>query len=169
MIKTIKSEYHSFICRSRMIILLAFAILVWQVVGSSLCNHAKMMEAGLQLFEPYIATANSYLVLLIVPIFALILMSDFPNLEDGYMFTIYRMGKTKWLIGKVIFALLCSFTIISSCLLLFLQSDSLSVPVQELFFVLLSFFVLQKIPYVITPAVLLLPSCVLLFLLFHKH
>lgn len=56
-------------------------------------------------FEPYIATANSYLVLLIVPIFALILMSDFPNLEDGYMFTIYRMGKTKWLIGKVIFAL----------------------------------------------------------------
>ena len=63
MIKTIKSEYHSFICRSRMIILLAFAILVWQVVGSSLCSHAKMMEAGLQLFEPYIATANSYLVL----------------------------------------------------------------------------------------------------------
>ena len=96
-----------------MIILLAFAILVWQVVGSSLCNHAKMMEAGLQLFEPYIATANSYLVLLIVPIFALILMSDFPNLEDGYMFTIYRMGKTKWLIGKVIFALLCSFTIMA--------------------------------------------------------
>lgn len=113
MIKTIKSEYHRFICRSRMIILLAFAILVWQVVGSSLCNHAKMMEAGLQLFEPYIATANSYLVLLIVPIFALILMSDFPNLEDGYMFTIYRMGKTKWLIGKVIFALLCSFTIMA--------------------------------------------------------
>ena len=34
-----------------MIILLAFAILVWQVVGSSLCNHAKMMEAALDMIK----------------------------------------------------------------------------------------------------------------------
>lgn len=97
-----QDDYSSCICNSCM-----------AGCGIKFVQPCKMMEAGLQLFEPYIATANSYLVLLIVPIFALILMSDFPNLEDGYMFTIYRMGKTKWLIGKVIFALLCSFTIMA--------------------------------------------------------
>ena len=74
--QTVISEYRSWLFRTRQVTMLVLAVLVWEVVGSSLCSHAELMNVGLQFFEPYIATANSYLVILIVPIFSLIMMSD---------------------------------------------------------------------------------------------
>lgn len=110
--QTVISEYRSWIFRTRQVTMLVLAVLVWEVVGSSLCSHAELMNVGLQFFEPYIATANSYLVILIVPIFSLIMMSDYPNLDEGYIFTICRMGKTRWLLGKVLFAFICSVSVV---------------------------------------------------------
>lgn len=52
--------------------------------------------------EPFIATLNSGMVLLILPLGFLTLISDFPKIDGSTIFYIFRIGKKSWFCGQII-------------------------------------------------------------------
>lgn len=111
MIRTALAEYKSWLFNSRHLLIIALFLYIRECVGTVLCDYSADMNEKFQFFEPYIAINNSYVLLLIAPLFFLILMSDFPNVGEGYIFVLHRMGKKNWIIEQVIYAFLCSLTV----------------------------------------------------------
>ena len=75
------------------------------------CEHAVAMEQAVHWLEPYLALNNSVVAILIMPVFFLVLMSDFPVMEGSYLWAIYRTGKIKWLVTQMLFAFFAIITV----------------------------------------------------------
>lgn len=109
--KMAMAEYKRWLFNSRAVMLIVLIIFAREAVGQFLCQHAADMNMKLQIFEPYIALCNSYVALLVTPIFCLVMMADFPVMEGSYMWSIYRLGKKQWIFSQVILSIMCSITI----------------------------------------------------------
>lgn len=109
------AEYKQWLFNPRVVLLIVLIIFSRETVGQFLCQHAIDMNMNLQFLEPYIALCNSYVVILVTPIFYMVMMADFPVMEGSYMWSIYRMGKKQWIFSQLIIAVLCGFTI-EACL-----------------------------------------------------
>lgn len=81
-------------------------------MGKILCEHAVAMGEPLNWVEPYIALNNSVIAVLIMPVFYLVLMSDFPVMEGSYLWSIYRMGKVRWVVTQMLFSFFSIVTIL---------------------------------------------------------
>ena len=100
------AQYVKWLCAPRMLIFLILVVYAKEIVGNELCAHAAKVGEKLHFFEPYIALSNSYIVVLITPVVFLLLMSNFPIMEGSYMWSVYRMGKNKWIFSQFILALI---------------------------------------------------------------
>lgn len=105
-----KNEYVKWICNPKMIILLVMLIFAYDYVIKELTTAAGKMGEKLQAFEGFIGISNSQLLLMIIPIVFVGLMGDFPRVDGNSMFYISRVGKTNWLMGQMLFALMASGT-----------------------------------------------------------
>lgn len=111
-IRVAYAEYKRWLGNPRIVVLLLLIFFAREVVGKNLCEHAADMGQPLQLFEPFVALCNSYVVMLIAPVFFLVMMADFPVMEGSYMWSVYRMGKIKWIMCQLMTCIMCSLTII---------------------------------------------------------
>ncbi len=105
-----KNEYIKWIRNPKMIILLVMLIFAYDYVIMELIEASDKMGEGLQIFEGFIGISNSQLLLMIIPIVFVGLMGDFPRVDGNAMFYIYRVGKTKWLLGQMLFSAMASAT-----------------------------------------------------------
>ncbi len=105
------AEYKRWLANPRIVLLLMLIVYARESVGKVMCQHSVDMGMNLQLFEPYIALCNSYIVVLITPIIFLVMMADFPVMEGSYMWCVYRMGKREWVFSQLILSFLCGITI----------------------------------------------------------
>ena len=105
------AEYKRWLFNPRIVLLIALIIFARESVGQFLCEHAKDMDINMQIFEPYIALCNSYVVILVTPIFYLVMMADFPIMKGSYMWAISRMGKKEWIFSQFILSVMCGVTI----------------------------------------------------------
>ena len=106
------AEYQRWLCNPRILMLFILVIYARETIGTALCEHAIAMEKNLHWLEPYLALNNSMVAALIMPVFFLVLMSDFPVMEGSYLWSIYRAGKIKWIAIQMLFALFASVTVI---------------------------------------------------------
>ena len=109
-------EYRRWIRNPRSLMLIMLLIVSREVVGKVLCEHAEAMGSDLQIFEPFIALCNSYMVIIIAPVFFLVMMADFPVMEGSYMWSVYRMGKVRWICSQMLMSLMSSMTIVAGLL-----------------------------------------------------
>lgn len=109
-LRVAKTEYVKWICNPKMIILLVMLIFAYDYVIMELITAADKMGEKLQVFEGFIGISNSQLLLMIIPIVFVGLMGDFPRVDGNAMFYIHRVGKTNWLIGQALFAVMASGT-----------------------------------------------------------
>ena len=100
-----------------MLMVLVLMVYAREAVGKALCQHAIDMGENLQIWEPFLALSNSYVAMLVVPIFFLVLMADFPIMDGSYLWSVYRMGKVKWILGQIVFLVYSSVTIIVAMIL----------------------------------------------------
>ena len=105
------AEYKRWLCNPRILLLFILIIYAREAVGKLLCEHAVAMGEPLHWMEPYIALNNSVVAILIMPVFFLVLMSDFPVMEGSYLWSIYRTGKVKWIVTQMLFALMSILTV----------------------------------------------------------
>ena len=109
-LRVAKTEYVKWIGNPKMVILLVMLIFAYDYVILELTMAADKMREPLQIFEGFIGISNSQLLLMIIPIVFVGLMGDFPRVDGNAMLYIYRVGKSNWLFGQVLFAVMAAGT-----------------------------------------------------------
>ena len=111
-LSTARTEYVKWITNPRMIILGVMLIFINDFAVSPLLKNAEDMNSPLNILEPFIAVANSQLLILIIPAVYLTLISDFPRTDGNTLFFLLRTGKLNWLLGQVLFVIMTIFTFV---------------------------------------------------------
>ncbi len=106
-----------------MIILGMFVIFVNIQIITPLKNCAGLMDGKLSFLEAFAAMGNSGIVVLILPLFYLSMMADFPRKDGIQLFYQIRCDKIVWILGQIVFAFisavsLAAFALVSSMVLL---------------------------------------------------
>ena len=109
---TARTEYVKWITNPRMIILGVVLIFIYTFAIEPLVENAKLMDAPLNIFEPFIAIANSNLLIIILPAVFLTLISDFPRTDGNTLFFLQRTGKLNWLYGQILFIIMAIFSFV---------------------------------------------------------
>lgn len=107
---------------TKMIILTVVLIFINVQVVSPLRRLSVLMESEVSLLEPFAAIGNSGIIVLIMPLFFLTMMADFPREGDSQYFYQVRCSKKTWIAGQILYAAessvaLTGFVFVSSCLL----------------------------------------------------
>lgn len=95
-------EFVKWIVDARMIIVLCLCVFIYFFVAEPLKQNAELMGEPLNALEPFIATLNSGMILLIIPLGFLTLISDYPQIDGSTIFYIFRIGKKSWLCGQIL-------------------------------------------------------------------
>lgn len=95
-------EFVKWIADARMMIVLCLCVFIYTFVTEPIKANAELMGEPMNALEPFIATLNSGMVLLIIPLGFLTLISDFPKIDGGTVFYIFRIGKKSWLCGQIL-------------------------------------------------------------------
>lgn len=90
------------IINPRIIIMLAVCVFVYVFATEPLIANAGLMGEGINAIEPFTAALNSGTLLLIIPLGFLALISDFPTIDSAFMFSIFRIGRLKWMASELL-------------------------------------------------------------------
>ncbi len=105
------NEYKSLLQSSRLIILGLFAIFIHVLIASPLKGCAVLMQEKLSFGEGFAAAGNSGAILLLLPLFYLAMMADFPREGGVHLFYQIRCSKTTWIFGQMLYALLSAVSL----------------------------------------------------------
>lgn len=111
---TARTEYVKWITNPRMIIFGVMIIFVFDYIVTPLKGLAQEVGKPLGVIEPFIAIANSDMIIAIVPAVFLTLISDFPRTDGNTLFFLQRTGRTNWLFGQVLFSIMAIFTYVGA-------------------------------------------------------
>lgn len=109
------TEFNKWVCDARMVIVAVLIIFINNFAVEPLVNNSKLMGEPLNILEPFIAVANSEILILIIPIVFLTLIADYPKVDTNTVFYIMRIGRINWFVGqilKLIFMILSFLTVI---------------------------------------------------------
>lgn len=95
-------EFVKWIADARMIIVLCLCVFIYSFAVDPIKANAALMGEPINLLEPFIATLNSGMILLVMPLGFLTLISDFPKIDGSTIFYIFRIGKKSWLCGQIL-------------------------------------------------------------------
>lgn len=95
-------EFVKWIVDARMIIVLCLCVFIYSFAVEPIKENAELMGEPMNALEPFIATLNSGMILLIIPLGFLTLISDFPKIDGSTIFYIFRIGKKSWLCGQIL-------------------------------------------------------------------
>ena len=93
---------------TKMIILALFAIFINIQIITPLRALSITMQHKLSIFEPFAAIGNSGVVVLILPLFFITMMADFPREGESRYFYQIRCSKRTWVMGQIVYGVECS-------------------------------------------------------------
>lgn len=103
-------EYAKWIYNPRLILFMVLFVFIYDYVIEEMLAAADKMDGYLMLLEPFIAVANSELLVMVIPAVFIVLMSDFPKTDGNTMFYIQRVGKNNWIFGQLFFGMMAAAT-----------------------------------------------------------
>lgn len=103
-------DYLRWLWNPRMIIFLAMMYFVTDYAISPLIEHSQAMGQPLQAYETFLAITNSLQLSVVMPCVFLILMGDFPRIDENARLYLFRTGRITWLGGQLITAVLAALT-----------------------------------------------------------
>ena len=103
-----KGEYARWLSTPRIILLAVAFLPLRDGTVLPLLEASRRMGSPLNILEPCIATMNSWMGLLLFGLVYLVLMSPFPKADGNMLFYVARMGKRNWVLGEMLFQLLCA-------------------------------------------------------------
>lgn len=110
-------EWKNLFCSTKIFILGILLIFINEQIISPLRQCSLMMEQRVSYFEPYVALCNSGAVMLVIPLFYLSMMADFPKEGGVSLFFHIRCSSLSWVLGEILFIILSVFTLISYLML----------------------------------------------------
>lgn len=73
---------------------------------------SHQLNTPINVFEPYVAIVNDRYALPLIVLGFMVLVSDFPRLNDFALFSIFRSGRMSWLLGQIVFIFMAGLTYI---------------------------------------------------------
>lgn len=120
-----KTECVRWVRNSRIILFFMMLLFIQNLIVQPLLQCSTVMQEKLSCFESFLALGNSGTVVLIVPLFFLVMMSDYPERSSFDLFYQIRCSKRTWFWGQVLFGAAAA---LGTVLLLLLGSVLLSLP-----------------------------------------
>lgn len=120
-------EYIHWLCNPKWLTVLVLLVLIREIVIVPMLDAAANMGQIVNLLEPAIAVGNSGLILLMLPLFYILLISDCPTISSNLYLLLPRTGRMNWVAGEMLFQLASVITylaavIVCSCAQVFFQS-----------------------------------------------
>lgn len=112
-----RAEYSRWITNPRIVIVGAFFLFVRSYLIPPLVQMADEMNGTISVFEPFAAMGNSQLLVLLIPLLFLVLISDYPHLDNSSRYEVHRCGKRSWICGQMLFLGMSILTYLASLLL----------------------------------------------------
>lgn len=109
-VQVFRLEYIQWITNPKLLTFVVLLVFIRELVMLPIMRAADMMEQPINMWEPCIAIGNSGIILLFLPIFYIMLMSDFPKLNNNMYYFIPRVGRINWFIGQVFFQVAATCT-----------------------------------------------------------
>lgn len=107
------TEFIKWITDTRMIIIAVLLIFIYTFAQEPLLSNGALMNEPLNIFEPFIAVANSGVILLILPLTFMTLIADFPKIDTSTVLYIYRTGRINWLLGQLLKLIMMALSFIT--------------------------------------------------------
>lgn len=105
-------EWKNLFCSTKLCILAVLLIFMNEQIIVPLKKCGQMMEQKLSCLEPYVAICNSGAVMLILPLFFLSMMADFPGESGISLFFHIRCRRISWLLGELLFIIMSTLTLV---------------------------------------------------------
>lgn len=102
--------YGSWITNPKLLVFFGFLVLMRKLVILPIRSAAQMMNQPINVWEVSIALGNSGLILLFLPIFYIVMVSDCPKLGQDLYYLIPRAGRMNWFMGQVFFMTAAAFS-----------------------------------------------------------
>ena len=100
-----RAELLRLVRSTKIIILALFVIFANIQIVTPLRALSASMENKLSVFEPFVAVGNSGIVVLILPLFFLAMMADFPREGESQYFVQIRCSRRVWTAGQIVYAM----------------------------------------------------------------
>ena len=113
LIRMALAELSGLMRSTKVIILCLFLIFVNIQVIDPLREVSQSMNGKLSVLEPFIAISNSGIVLLILPLFYIVMMADYPRQGGVEYFFRIRSSQRKWIAGQLLFSFLASVIVVA--------------------------------------------------------
>lgn len=105
-------EWKNLFCNAKICVLGILLIFMNEQIIVPMKQCSRLMGQKLSCLEPYAAICNSGVVMLILPLFFLSMMADFPR-EDGIsLFFHIRCRRISWILGELLFVVMSIITLI---------------------------------------------------------
>ncbi|MDE6567279.1 MAG: hypothetical protein K2K70_06070 [Lachnospiraceae bacterium] len=101
--------YGQWVTNPKLLVFFGFLVLMRKLVILPIRSAASMMDQPLNLWEVCIALGNSEVILLFLPIFYIVMVSDCPKLGQDLYYLIPRAGRMDWFMGQVVFMAAAAF------------------------------------------------------------
>ena len=113
----LKTTYVRWLLSSRLLIF-AFAYMFFYVYFiEPLISLSDYFATPLNSVEPFVSLMNSAYFLPLSALTYLILISDYPKLDDSGTFILFRTGRYAWILGQIWFLICSAMTFISFLLI----------------------------------------------------
>ena len=119
-LRIFKDEYLRWILNSKWLVLVILLVLMRELIICPMLAAAGDIDQIINLIEPAVAVGNSGVILLLLPLFYLLLTSDFPRVGSNLYYLLPRAGRINWVLGELLFSLVSAATyllalIVASC------------------------------------------------------
>ena len=121
----VRCEYVKWVSDPRMIVFAALLVFIHSFVLQPLFSMAEKMGEKLSIWEPFTAVCNVQLIMLAIPLVFLVLISDYPRIDNNSVFFIPRIGRLNWVLAQIVLMLAQVLSYLS-CLFLFITGASLT-------------------------------------------
>ena len=102
-LQVFRLEYLQWITNPKLLMFVVLLVFIRELVILPILRAAQLMDTPINMWEPCIAVGNSGIILLFLPVFYIMLMSDFPKLNHNMFYFIPRVGRKNWFAGQLLF------------------------------------------------------------------
>lgn len=112
------NELKTLLRSTKLIVIFIFAIFINIQIVMPLQELSKMMGTKISFLETFIAMGNAPVVALIIPLFFLIIISDYPREGAVQYFFHIRMNRKTWIMAQMIYGIMVSLLVVLAALLI---------------------------------------------------
>lgn len=111
-----RTAYTSWILSYRMLVLGFVFMFMFTYFIKPMQDLSRIFDTPMNVLEPFCAVVNSRTFLPLVIMGYMVLISDFPRLNDSAAFMLFRSGRLPWLCGQILFLFMSALTYILTIL-----------------------------------------------------